>query len=143
MKKFLFTLVLMSLAACGDTNIYNDGTTKNGQQATTVASPTQPTVTSVKLEYRVSGNADSVKIKYYNPYDGLNQTVTTLPWSISFNTTADNLFVSLEVTPVIFNSLTLYPFLSAQIIVNGNIFKEVTSNSMLLNTIAVNGTWRR
>lgn len=139
MRKVLFVLTLLALG-CGDTNIYNDRA--NGQTSVQTT-PTTPTVTNVRLEYRVSGNADSVKIKYYNPYDGLNQTVTTLPWSISFNTTADSLFVSLEVTPVIFNSLTLYPFLSAQILVNGSIFKEVTSNSMLLNTISVNGTWRR
>jgi len=115
----------------------------------TVPSPTAPTtdtkpaVITSTIQFRVTGNANSVKVRYSTERDGLIQTTTTLPFFTSFTTTSDNLFLSLEVTPVSFSQVTQFPFLSAQVLVNGNLFREATSNDFILNTITVNGTWRR
>jgi len=114
----------------------------------TVPSPTAPTVDTPKvitstIQFRVTGNANSVRVRYSTERDGLVQTTTTLPFFTSFTTTSDNLFLSLEVTPVSYNAVTNFPFLSAQVLVNGNLFREATANDFILNTITVNGTWRR
>jgi hypothetical protein len=122
-----------------------------GCTRTYITTPTQPTSTTVtdttnkvaKVEFRVISNATSVKVRYSNERDGLVQTVTTTPFFTSFTSTADNLFLSLEVTPISFSALVNYPFTSAQIFVNGDLFREVTSTDVLLYTISVNGTWRK
>lgn len=131
----LCTLALAGAIGCGDTIV-------------NYPSPTQPTdtrpttVTSV-VTFRVVGNATSAKIRYSTPQDGLVQTTSTLPFFTSFSTTSDNMFLSLEVTPISFSALVNDPFLSAQILVNNNLFREATSTDWLLFTISVNGTWRR
>lgn len=108
--------------------------------------PTQPDPTPVviqsKIEYRVIGNAQSVRVRYSNERDGLVQVITTLPYFTSFTTTQSNLFVSLEVTPIL-GTNSEFPFLNAQIFVNGDLFREASSTSPFLNTISVDGTWRR
>lgn len=118
---------------------------------TYITTPTQPTTTvestttnkTATIQFRVSGNATSVRIRYSSERDGLVQTITTLPFFTSFSSTASNLFVSLEVTPISYNATTDYPFLNAQIFVNGDLFREASSTSFFLNTISVDGTWRR
>ena len=122
------------VSACGDTIV-------NVPTAPTTVSTT-PTVVNTKIEFRVTGNPNSVRIRYSTERDGLIQTVTTLPFFTSFTTTSDNLFLSLEVTPISYSVLQ-FPFLSAQIFVGGNLFREATSSEYLLNTLVVNGTWRR
>jgi hypothetical protein len=129
----LAVLTLTLGAACGDTivNVPNPPT-----------APTNPVVTS-RIEFRVTGNATSVRVRYSSPTDGLAQTVTTLPYFATFTTTSDSLFLSIEATPISYSAITNYPFLSIQILVNGNLFREATSTDFLLYTISANGTWRR
>jgi len=122
--------------ACGDTIINVPNQPSAVTSSTTAA-------TSNKLEFRVTGNASSARIRYSTPLDGLVQTTTTLPFFTSFSTKADDVFLSLEVTPIGYNAIVNNPFLSAQILVNNTLFREATSTDFLLYTISVNGVWRR
>lgn len=105
--------------------------------------PTTPTTTTSKIEFRVNGNASSAKIRYTTERDGIVQTTSTLPFFATFNTSADNLFLNLEVTPLNYSGVIQSPFMSAQIFANGDLFREATSNDFFLTTITVSGTWRR
>ena len=134
LRLLVCALALASASACGDTIV-------------NIPNPTQPTTTTApvtsRLEFRVTGNASSARIRYSTPLDGLVQTTTTLPFFTSFNTTSDNLFLSLEVTPIGYSGIVNNPFLSAQILVNNTLFREATSSDFLLYTLSVNGVWRR
>jgi hypothetical protein len=99
--------------------------------------------TQNKIEYRVTGNAVSARIRHSNSEDGLTQVVTTLPYVITITTNSDNLFLSLEATPSAYGFGILFPFMSVQIFTNGILFREATSSDFFLNTIAVSGTWRK
>ena len=136
MRSILVVLVALLVAGCGDTiiNMPNDPTPVTS--STTAA-------TSNKLEFRVTGNASSARIRYSTPLDGLVQTTTTLPFFTSFSTKADDMFVSLEVTPISYSAIVNNPFLSAQILVNNTLFREATSTDFFLYTISVSGVWRR
>jgi hypothetical protein len=109
----------------------------------TEPTPTTPAVVRSTIEFRVIGNPTSVRVRYSTPTDGLTQVVTTLPYSTAFTTVVDSMFLSLEVTPIAYSLITNYPFLSIQIVANGALFREATSNEFILNTLQVNGTWRR
>ncbi len=139
MRSLLLALLAglsLTVAACGDT-IVNLPTTPS--QTT----PTTPAVVKSTIEFRVTGNATSVRIRYSSPTDGLAQVVTTLPYFTSFTTTSDSLFLSIEATPISYSAITNYPFLSIQILVNGTLFREATSTDFLLYTISTQGNWRR
>lgn len=132
MRSFTLGIVLgLATVGCGDTIV------------NVPPAPTAPTQVTSKIEYRVSGNAVSVRVRYANEQDGLIQTVTTLPFFTSFFTTDNSAFLSLEVTPLSFYEYVTSPFISVQIFVNGSLFKEATSNTFVLQTISVDGTWRR
>jgi len=128
--------IALTITACGDT-IVNVPTTP------TPTTPATPPVVRSTIEFRVVGNASSVRVRYSAPADGLTQVVTTLPYQNSFVTTAESMFLSLEGTPVSYPFAVVFPFLSIQIVVNGNTFREATANEFLLNTLQVSGTWRR
>jgi len=139
MRSGLLVLALVIGSACGDTIINVPNPT-----APTTPVKEEPKVITSKVEFRVVGNANSVRIRYSNPVDGLVQTVTSLPFFTSFSSTDSILFLSLDVTPISFPLVTAQPFLSAQIFVNGNLFREAsTLSDSLTNTLTVNGTWRR
>jgi hypothetical protein len=135
--RHISVLILIALSVMGC-----DKTVNNNYPITPTPVPSDKVVTS-KIEFRVTGNANSVRVKYFTPSDGLIQSVTTLPFTISFNTTLDELFLSLDVTPLSYNASVNFPFLSAQIFVNGNLFREVTSTDVILNTLSISGNWRR
>ena len=141
MRRVFVLVALLAVAARGDTNIIIP-TQPSSSSTITTGTGTTPTPAPTVIQFRVTGNATSVKIRYSNERDGLIQTVTTLPFFTSFTSTADSAFVSLEVTPVVLANSDS-PFLAAQIFVNGNLFREATSTSYFLNTISVDGTWRR
>ena len=104
---------------------------------------TPPITQKTTIELRVLGNALSARIRHSNSEDGLTQVVTTLPYIVQFDTLSDSMFLNLEVTPISYSSLTLFPFLTAQIFANGSLFREASSTEFFLNTVTVNGTWRR
>ncbi len=141
MRFVVLAVLLSGIVGCGDTNIIVPTQPSSTSTINTVTNP--PTSTPVAIQFRVTGNATSVRIRYSNERDGLIQTVTTLPYFTTFTSTSDAVFLSLEVTPLVFSASTDNPFLAAQIFVNGNLFREATSTSYFLNTIAVDGTWRR
>jgi len=136
MRSLLLVLVALSVA-CGDNYItvpVNPSTL-----------PTVPTVVAVRaaVEFRVIGTPTSVRVRYSSPSDGLNQVVTTLPYSARFDSTTDALFLSLEGTPLTAGLFSSSPFFAIQIVVNGSLFREATSSSLLNETLQVSGTWRR
>ncbi len=132
--KLAVLIILATLATgCGD-NIY---TTPTGP-----AYNPNPPVTRNSIEFRVSGNATAAIIRYADPINGSSQVATALPFVVELNTSQQVIFLSLDVTPTAFPFFIPAPFLSAQIFVNGYLFREATTTSTLFNTISVSGTWR-
>jgi len=132
----LVVAAMLSLAtACGsDVNIYNP--TEPSKPATVAA------VVKSSISFRVFGNASQVRIRYSTPLDGLTQVVTSLPYANTFTTTETSLFLSLEGTPLVY-PVVLSPFLNVQIVADGLLFREATSNDFTANPLTVSGTWRR
>ena len=136
MRTLCALVVALTVAGCGDTKIYN-------------TSPTAPTpavvvpvVVKSTISFRVFGNASQVRIRYSTPIDGLTQVVTSLPYTNTFTSTDASMFLSLEGTPLVY-PVVLNPFFSVQIVTDGAVFREATSNDFTANTLAVSGTWRR
>jgi len=126
-------LVVLLVAACG------------GDRDVVVV-PTTPTPAPTPvhtIEFRVVGNASSVRIRHVNPVDGLSQVSTVLPFVVSLRTEQTVMFLSLEVLPLSYPPGLLFPFLSVQIFVNGVLFREGSSADLLMLPISVSGTWRR
>ena len=129
----LLVVLLIGLAGCDE------------QHDITVQLPVAPTppVTTSTIELRVLGNANTVRVRHVNSVDGLTQVTTVLPYIISIRTDQDVMFLSLEVTPLSYPFDVLAPFISAQIFVNGALFREGSSADFLLSTVSVSGTWRK
>jgi hypothetical protein len=128
-------LALGITSACGDTIV-------NNLPPTPVDTTTKVTLTNI--EFRVTGNANSVRVRYTNSLDGTVQTVTSLPFFNSFNTDKTAMFLSITVTPLQSAALILdpNPFLTAQIFVNDVIFREASSIDYSTNLV-VSGDWRK
>lgn len=118
---------------CGDRITVNNGPTG--------PSPVTPTVTTTRIEFRVSGNVPTVRVRYSDSTNGVNQVVTSLPFQAAFDTSLTSLFLSLDVsstTAVLISN----PFLSAQILVNGVVFRQGSSTEVL-PSILISGDWRK
>lgn len=102
-----------------------------------------PIVTFSTIEFRVLGNAQTVRIRHANSVDGLSQVTTVLPYVIAFKTDRASMFLSLDVTPLSYPFDIFAPFLSAQIFVDGALFREGSSSDFALTTLSVTGTWRK
>lgn len=126
--------------ACRDTTIIYPGGTPT--TPTITGSGGSPRVGADVIEFRVSGNATGARVRYSDTVDGLTQTVTTLPFLVTLTSSAPSLFVAIDATPLGFPFVSGFPFLSAQIVVNGALFREATSSDFTLQTISVSGTWR-
>jgi hypothetical protein len=137
LRSLVVAVVALVIAGCGDTVI----NVPTAPKETTTTTP--PPVPRTTIEFRVVGNASSVRVRYSTPVDGLTQVITSLPYSSSFSTTATTLFLSLEVTPLNYPLLSGNPFLAIQIVVNGALFREATANDTTSNTLSVSGTWRQ
>ena len=120
----------------------------------TIIIPTAPTPTPTPIptptpaarntiQFRVVGNASSVRVRFSSPADGLTQLLTSLPYDTGFSTNATSLFLSLEATPLVYQGINISPFLSIQIVVNDAVFREATSADFSLTTLSVSGTWRQ
>lgn len=131
----LLIICALSLTAglCGDRVTINNGPTG--------PTPVTPTVTTTRIEFRVSGNVPTVRIRYSDPSSGVNQTVTSLPFQAAFDTSLTSSFLSLDVSSVT-AVLIPNPFLSASILVNGNVFRQGTSTDVL-PSILISGDWRK
>ena len=95
------------------------------------------------IEFRVTGNASGVRVRYSNGLDGTVQLNTTLPFTATFQSNLDSAFLFLEATPTGFFQGTFNPFLSAQIYINSILFREASSSDFLMNTLSVSGNYRR
>src|SRR5262245_17586894 len=119
-RRLFLTLVGLFASSCN--KIYTNGPTTvtddNGNP-----DPTPVADDTVKIEYRVQGNALSARIRYSNDIDGLSQVVTTLPYDATITGNGDSMFLSLEATPTGYAFEVIYPFLAVQIFVNGKLFK--------------------
>jgi hypothetical protein len=135
MKVCLVVVLALSLIACRQ------------RTYVTVTSPTPvattPAVVKHTIQFRVLGNAASVRVRYSEPVDGLGQVVTSLPYFNTLTITGDSLFLSLEGTPVSYGFAVVYPFLSVQIVVDNTVFREATSQDFLLSPLSVSGQWRQ
>jgi hypothetical protein len=134
-SKYLAILCLLLITAC--------------DRKITIVLPNEPTPVETpkpvlnRIEFRVLGNAVSAKVRYLNPVDGITQTITTLPYSIGFSTEQTTMFLSIEATPIQYPTGTILPFMSAQIFVNGLLFREASSADFTATTISASGTWRK
>jgi hypothetical protein len=135
LRSFLVAFLCAATIACGDT-IVNVPTTPT-------PTVTTPPVVKNTVQFRVLGNATSARIRYAAPLDGLAQVVTSLPYSNSFTTSSDTMFLSLEATPISYGGAVFYPFLSVQIVVNNQVFREASTQDFLLLPLAVSGQWRQ
>ena len=133
MRLAALLVALVVVAGCGDTNIY---------QNPLGPSPPGAPATRHSIEFRVSGNANGARIRFADPVDGITQVLTALPYVVEASTTQATIFLSLDVTPTAYPFAILAPFLSAQIVVDGALFREATSADTSLNTLSVSGTWR-
>lgn len=106
------------------------------------AAPDDPNP-SVTIEFRVFGNARSAIVRFGNPVDGLTVLKTSLPYVAIITTIDPFIFLSLEATPTSFADSVAAPFMSAQIFVNGRLFREATSSEPDIHTLSVSGTWRQ
>ena len=133
MKLLSLLLFLALTSACGDTIVNNPAA------PSAPVPPPQPN----RVEFRVTGNATNVRIRFSNTVDGLSQVNTGLPYFVQFNTTITQMFLYIDATPQAYPFILTSPFLSAQIVVNGSLFREATSNDFTFNTISASGTWRQ
>ena len=136
MRSFIAALIALTVAGCGDTNVWIP--TAPSDQAT----PAVVAVVKSTISFRVFGNASQVRIRYSTPLDGLTQVVTSLPYANTFTTTETSMFLSLEGTPLVY-PVVLNPFFSVQIVADGVLFREASSADFTANPLAVSGTWRR
>jgi hypothetical protein len=135
--KFLVTIILaLTLSGCDKIYINptnpSDPPSDNGRGSNPAS----------QIQFRVNGNATSVRIRYSNPLDGLTQVITTLPYITTLSTNDSSMFLSIEATPLSYGTTT-FPFLSAQIFVNGILFREATSSDFTGTTISASGNWRK
>jgi hypothetical protein len=133
----LLLVTLSALAiACRPTTIVNNLPNN--------PSPLPVAVVVVKhtIQFRVTGNASSVRVRYSTPVDGLGQVVTSLPYFNTFQVAGDSVFLSLEATPISYGFVQ-YPFLSIQIAVDNIVFREATSADFLLVPLSTSGLWRQ
>lgn len=126
------------IAGCSNNDVNNPVSPSPINPPTTSTTP----VTANRIEFRVTGNAGGVRVRYSNPVDGLTQVVTTLPYVATITTQQNDMFLSLEATPTFWVSNT-FPFLSVQIFVNGVLFREANTSDFFLTTISVSGNWRK
>lgn len=140
MKFIIIALIAVFSIACDETTSINFPTSPSGD-GTTIVNPNGTLMRST-IEFRVTGNATSARIRYSTSIDGMTQVQTMLPFINRITTNQPSIFVSLEASPVSYPLSAVYPYLAVQIFVNGTLFREATSSDMFLNPVSVSGTWR-
>jgi hypothetical protein len=143
----LSLLVSITVVACDDDDWDchdrdRDGT-KDCQQSRDNPNPTSPTPTPTPtpitnvIEFRVTGTSPSVRIKYYSSVEGMNIVTTSLPWSAKVSTKSTNVALSLEIMSL--GDGFTEEFLSAQLIINGVLFRE-SSTTGFAPILTLSGT---
>ena len=136
MRSLLVILVALLIAACRPT-------TNVTVTSPTAPPPAAPAVVKHTIQFRVNGNATSVRVRYSTPIDGLGQVVTSLPYFNTLVVAGDSLFLSLEGTPISYGFAVFYPFFSVQIVVDNNVFREATTQDFMLTPLSISGQWRQ
>jgi len=138
------TLSIALMGACSDTNIIvpTSPSTLPVTPNSPTPNPSNPIVLNHKVEFRVTGNALGARVRYSTSNDGLAQVTTVLPFVFNMTVTQPSIFLSIEATPTSYGFIT-FPFMSAQIFVDGLLFRESSSSDFLLSTITASGTWRQ
>jgi len=132
------------ISGCSDTNIIIPTTPSNlPVTPTNPGNPNAPVTGIHKIEFRTTGNALGARVRYSNSNDGLAQVTTVLPFVFNMTTSQQSIFLSIESTPTSYSVLTTFPFMSAQIFVDGLLFRESSSSDFFLQTITASGTWRQ
>lgn len=108
----------------------------------TPVTPTPPPApVADRIEFRVLGTHRNVLVRHASAQDGTTQVTTDLPYFSTFTTLAPTMFLSLEASTL--NSIvTGTPFLQVQILVNGTVVREASSNQSF-PTLSINITYRR
>jgi len=136
LRSLLVAFTCAATIACGDTVI-------NVPTAPAPVPTPTPIVVKHTIQFRITGNATSVRVRYSTPTDGLAQVVTSLPYFATQTVGTDAMFLSLEATPISYGFQVLYPFLSVQVVVDNTVFREATSQDFFLTPLAVSGQWRQ
>jgi hypothetical protein len=144
LRALTITLLVALGVSCSDTNIIiPTSPSAVVTSPTNPGNPNNPVVQTHKIEFRVTGNALGARVRYSNSNDGLAQVTTVLPFVFNMTTSQQSLFLSIEATPTSYSVLTTFPFMSAQIFVDGLLFRESSSSDFFLQTITASGTWRQ
>jgi hypothetical protein len=129
-------LAVVALVAVSCTDIRTGSATPTGPSG-----PSSPSHRAV-IEFRVTGNALGAVIRYGTSDDGTAQVTSALPFLIEVSTAQPQVFLSLDVTPTMFSFVNVSPFLSAQIVVDGLLFRQAIATDASLSTLSISGTWR-
>ena len=146
MKKLVGMLLLCPLilsCSCTDNNeecedIDNDEARQSCVIARNPTAPTPPPVVvprTYTVEYRVIGTARRANIIYSSTIHGSTELTTGLPWFASFRTNSDRVFVSL------FAKAEGSGVLRIQILVDGVLFREASTDGFYGTEVEVSGTF--
>ena len=97
-------------------------------QSTSAPTPVVPTQHTI--EFRVLGTVPLADITFGSAQDGTTSTQTAVPWTSSFRTTRETLFVYLKASSSFSGTIT------AQIFVDGQLFREATNNFLGTTNVA-------
>jgi hypothetical protein len=133
--RFTVISVLCLLLLCACTDIDNRRT-----ESQTPTSPTTPTVTKDRVEFRVfgSGLLTSTTVKFLDPLNGLTINTVSPPYFAQVDSTDPSVFLFIEAS----SFGTSLSSLQVQIFVNGKLFREGASTGSVLVATA-SGTFRR
>jgi hypothetical protein len=139
-------LLLLALAAvdCNDQQTAPTPIPATATSPTPTPTPT-PTPSADIIEFRVTGNVTEAAITTTDPFNGNQITVTSLPYSLTVNSTRASAFVAVDAQTLTATSVTgtfVGNYVLAQIYVNGTVFLQATDFAALPHA-TVSGTWRR
>lgn len=131
-KRLCSVALLLLVAACD-----RDGGRLGLRDPVGAAAPTPPVVPALlRIDYRVLGTIRNTKITYFSAIQGTTQTITDLPWAVSYQTTNQRTFVYLAAEAPLDNFVE--GSLVVQIFVDGILFREARGSGFQ-PSVAVSG----
>jgi hypothetical protein len=138
MERRAFLISLLPLAACACSDDFDCGRAPDSaedrrKQMLECESPTPaptpvPEPKAVNIEFRVLGDVafdpgtNGAEIQFGSTQEGTSRILSTLPWFSSTKTYRDSLFIVLNA------QATGFGVIQAQIIVNGELFREASAS---------------
>jgi hypothetical protein len=130
--RLLSVVLLLVVAACD-----REGGRLGLRDPVGGAAPTPPVApVLLRIDYRVIGTIRNVKITYFSAIQGTTQTITDLPWAISYQTANMRTFVYLAAEAPLDN--VVEGSLIVQIFLNGMLFREARGSGFQ-PSVAVSG----